>query len=179
MNWDAIGATGEWAGAIAVVLTLGYLALQIRQTNKIARADSYSKIIDAHVGHHRTLNARPELVDIWHRGLIDYEELNQAEKWSFHTFIGPLVLEFQKYWFLHREGLVPDETFDMFERDIVASLLAPGGNQWWQDCKGKWPEVSDYLDRRISELDGDVTPTHLDFGGLFAANESSCAAIDK
>ena len=31
MNWDAIGAIGEIIGAIAVVSTLFYLAVQIRQ----------------------------------------------------------------------------------------------------------------------------------------------------
>ena len=32
MNWDAIGAVGEIIGALAVVLTLGYLAIQTRHS---------------------------------------------------------------------------------------------------------------------------------------------------
>ena len=35
MNWDAIGALGEVAGAVAVVLTLVYLAKQIHHSNKL------------------------------------------------------------------------------------------------------------------------------------------------
>jgi hypothetical protein len=35
MNWDAIGAIGEILGALAVVLTLGYLAIR---SNKIPTA---------------------------------------------------------------------------------------------------------------------------------------------
>jgi hypothetical protein len=34
MNWDAIGAIGEIVGAAAVVLTLAYLAIQIRQAKR-------------------------------------------------------------------------------------------------------------------------------------------------
>ena len=34
MNWDAIGAVGEIVGALAVVLTLAYLALQVRTARK-------------------------------------------------------------------------------------------------------------------------------------------------
>ncbi len=34
MNWDAIGAIGEVAGAIAVVITLVYLARQLRENTK-------------------------------------------------------------------------------------------------------------------------------------------------
>ncbi|MDA0790268.1 MAG: hypothetical protein O2780_12525 [Proteobacteria bacterium] len=45
VNWEAIGAIGEILGAIAVVLTLGYLALQVRfakasaaDANRLTRA---------------------------------------------------------------------------------------------------------------------------------------------
>ena len=37
MNWQAIGAAGEVLGAIAVLLTLIYLTLQIRQNTKATR----------------------------------------------------------------------------------------------------------------------------------------------
>jgi len=36
MNWDAIGAIGEIIGALAVVVTLIYLAIQTRHNSKIA-----------------------------------------------------------------------------------------------------------------------------------------------
>ena len=36
MNWDAIGAIGEIVGALAVVLTLGYLANQVRHAKEVA-----------------------------------------------------------------------------------------------------------------------------------------------
>ena len=34
MNWDAIGAVGEIIGALAVVFSIAYLAIQIRQNAK-------------------------------------------------------------------------------------------------------------------------------------------------
>jgi hypothetical protein len=37
MNWDAIGAIGEVMGSLAVFITLGYLALQIRHARSEAR----------------------------------------------------------------------------------------------------------------------------------------------
>jgi hypothetical protein len=33
MSWDAIGAVGEVLGAIGVFASLGYLAIQIRQSS--------------------------------------------------------------------------------------------------------------------------------------------------
>lgn len=36
MNWDVIGAIGETVGAVAVVVTLAYLAIQIRVSRSVA-----------------------------------------------------------------------------------------------------------------------------------------------
>jgi hypothetical protein len=36
MNWDAVGAVGETIGALAVVITLAYLAIQIRVSRTVA-----------------------------------------------------------------------------------------------------------------------------------------------
>ena len=41
MNWDAIGAIGEMLGAVAVVVSLIYLAQQVRTSNRLARAEAY------------------------------------------------------------------------------------------------------------------------------------------
>ena len=38
MNWEAIGATDEILGALAVVATLVYLSVQVRQNSKLAKA---------------------------------------------------------------------------------------------------------------------------------------------
>jgi hypothetical protein len=37
MNWDAVGALGEVLGSIAVFLTLGYLAVQVRHARDQVR----------------------------------------------------------------------------------------------------------------------------------------------
>jgi len=41
MNWEAIGAIGEVGGAIGVIVTLLYLAGQLRQNTKALRSASY------------------------------------------------------------------------------------------------------------------------------------------
>ncbi len=41
MNWEAVGAVGEALGAIAVVVTLIYLASQLRQNTKALRSSTY------------------------------------------------------------------------------------------------------------------------------------------
>ena len=40
MNWDALGAIAELLGAAGVIITLTYLALQIRRSNALSLAES-------------------------------------------------------------------------------------------------------------------------------------------
>ncbi len=46
MNWDMIGATGEWAGAIAVVATLIYLSSQIKHARLATRQDTEQRRVE-------------------------------------------------------------------------------------------------------------------------------------
>ena len=41
MNWDAIGAIGNIIGAFAVVVSLIYLAIQIRTQNKQSKLSAF------------------------------------------------------------------------------------------------------------------------------------------
>lgn len=45
MNWDAVGAIGEVVGAGGVIFTLLYLAIQIRQSNRLAKFQTYRDIM--------------------------------------------------------------------------------------------------------------------------------------
>jgi hypothetical protein len=47
MNWDAIGAVGEIVGALAVFLTLVYLAGQINQNTKAVRATALDSSVSS------------------------------------------------------------------------------------------------------------------------------------
>ena len=40
MNWEAIAATGEIIGAIAVVISLIYLTLEVRSNTRVMKANS-------------------------------------------------------------------------------------------------------------------------------------------
>ena len=44
MNWEAIGAGGEMLGALGVIATLGYLAVQIRQNTRSIKDSAFQEI---------------------------------------------------------------------------------------------------------------------------------------
>ena len=44
MNWDMLGAIGELVGALAVVLTLFYLARQVRDASRETQLERWRKL---------------------------------------------------------------------------------------------------------------------------------------
>ncbi len=83
MNWDAIGAIGEIVGALAVVVTLAYLALQIRASTKESEANAFT-VTGAQFNV--TLSHLMEHADVWAKGNAG-SELSAAEQIVFDALV--------------------------------------------------------------------------------------------
>ena len=80
MNWDALGATGELISAFAVVVSLVYLANQIKSSThdfKASMRDSAFRSLEA---WSHTIISDPELAWVFQRGCRDFESLDAKEK---------------------------------------------------------------------------------------------------
>ena len=82
MNWDAIGAVAELIGAIAVIISIIYLAAQVRQTRlqlqSQAEDNITSRAFAAYSPVYEGNNA-----SIFRKGLESPEELNADEAFVF------------------------------------------------------------------------------------------------
>jgi len=56
VNWDAIGASAEVIGVVTILLSLIYVAVQIRQSNKIAQGEAERDL------HHHWMQGLESLV---------------------------------------------------------------------------------------------------------------------
>jgi len=61
MDWDAIGAIAELAGAIGVIASLLYLATQIRQNSRQLRGQAQVSFTEATRGCCQSYGKRPIL----------------------------------------------------------------------------------------------------------------------
>lgn len=91
MNWDAIGAVGEVIGALAVFLTLGYLAVQIRQNTKAVRASALDSSVNAVNAVRVAMFESAEVAKIYGKGLENPEELDDDEKVRFRLLVHTIL----------------------------------------------------------------------------------------
>jgi hypothetical protein len=123
INWDAVGAVGEILGATAVFISLLYLAVQIRGSNKLARIESRERANEALSRWRGKLLQDPRLDDIFHRGCNELDSLDDAEFRTFdnlfHELIMNMRVQYMRAWDLKH----PEE---MERLEIIAGYW---GNQ--------------------------------------------------
>jgi hypothetical protein len=124
MNWDAIGAIAELIGAGAVVLTLLYLSIQLRQNTEAVRHSAERIILEDAITWMYKLAENPELTGIYLKG-IRGEELDSNDKLRFRMLIGAL--------FNHWNHAYGAGAFDIVDNSSIAGVLSqPGGADYWK-----------------------------------------------
>ena len=92
MNWEMIGALGQIMAAIAVIPSLIYLGIQIRNQSRESQRAS-AKIFILHWSDiRRSMSDNGELAEIHLRGLQSFEELDPVAKLRFGSALGRLFL---------------------------------------------------------------------------------------
>jgi hypothetical protein len=132
MNWDAIGAIAEAAGAVGVIASLIYVGISIRHSAEVVRGESLQKFIDARIESIDRLSA-PGNVEIYHRGRQSYKDLTAAEKERFTALVGPYLAVSEFGISAYERGLIKPGTFESSKRDIKRQFEFPGVHEWWAE----------------------------------------------
>ena len=130
MDWDAIGALAELLGAVAVVVSLGYLAVQIRSNTRQLRfvasqsvAESLDRAFDPIYSEF--------MLPIWHKGLRDPRSLSELEWDAFHGLMARQLHNLSSMAEAHSMDLLDLGRTSTLYRDFYRQIFeTPGGKHW-------------------------------------------------
>jgi len=131
MNWDAIGAIGDFLGAIGVIVSLVYLAIQIRADTRAKRSSAVHAQVEAFRGFLQTLATEGELSSIYFRGINDFSSLKDVERVRFSSALGHLFRVLEEAYFFQEEGNLDPKFWYGFETSIKEILAYRGVQDWW------------------------------------------------
>ena len=151
MNWDAIGAIGEVLGAIAVVVTLIYLALQVRQNTdalKLGTAhNTTTELADVNLfpsGNH-------EIADIFLRGLEDIEDLERVERLRLYGYFHKYCRTQENVHYQFTHNALEAELFEGITIQFISVMSMPGPRHYWQARKYWYNQKFQvYVDQQLS-----------------------------
>jgi hypothetical protein len=87
VNWEAISAIGQIVGAIAVVVSLIYLAREVRSSAHATQLASRHSMEDIFIRWSQQLADNQNLRELYYRGLHDFESLEGADLVGFGILI--------------------------------------------------------------------------------------------
>lgn len=132
MNWQAIGAIGEVAGAVAVVITLIYLTLQLRQNALQIRLNSSQTASNTYSSRIREVLSDPAQLALFRAGLADWEQLAPDDQARFHALMMGFQVSYLQNRQLYQARVIPADVFNAWEEDWIRILKCPGAQTWWR-----------------------------------------------
>jgi hypothetical protein len=104
-------STAEWLGVLAVVISVAFLALQVRQANQIARAEASRELLSLFNDFHDTAVSDPATLAILTTLAEPDPELSTSEKIQARHLAMRLFNSFNAVHDAYSEGFVPDEVY--------------------------------------------------------------------
>lgn len=107
MNWDAIGAIGEIAGAVLLLVSLAYVGVQIRDTKRQISAAGAQARADA-LRDLWKLKSEPSYLDAYMKNLEDPSSLSQKEKHILENWLYMFLSFMENNYYQRKVGMLED-----------------------------------------------------------------------
>jgi hypothetical protein len=152
MNWEAIGAVGEVVGAAGVIISLLYLAVQIRGDARAKRAATTHDLSVATADALLAIADNSGLAEVYFRGIHDHSSLNGAELPRFSALLGHLCRMWEDQFFQWSEGHLDPRVWRGLEAAIGDFFSFPGVRDWWK-TRSHWysEQFQALIERKLSE----------------------------
>jgi len=130
MNWEMISAVRQMLGAVGVIISIVYLAAQIRSQNKESRR-AVMNVLTLHWSDlNRTLVENPNLAALWIRALQSFDELEGASKLRFGAHLGRFLRMADSLYLGVLNGTLNKRLWRGYERTLADTVAYPGFQTW-------------------------------------------------
>jgi hypothetical protein len=127
MTWEMVAAIAQVIVALAVVPSLIYVAIQLRQQNLESRRAAATVFMLNWTDFRKSLSDHADLAAIHLRGIESFDSLNSVEKLRFGTVLGRIMVLGEELYFFYLEGaLAPDLWRDLRTNDRGSHCVPPG-----------------------------------------------------
>ncbi len=147
---EILAQVGELVGGIGALAALVYLAIQIRQSNALARAQSRQNLLDTFSQTNWEVARNDYVKRVIAAGLQYWPDIPDADKTTFDLTMGRYLSNLQNGLLLRDTGMLDTQTFDETANYMLMCVLTDGGQRWWKDTKFAAPGLRAYIDERIA-----------------------------
>ena len=132
MDWDAIGAMAELAGALGVIASLIYVATQIRLSTRASSVEAKLATTGMLNEFLNMFIEDSELYDLFLRGRVSTQNLSDGEYPRFSALVMKTFWFYSAAHFQLRTGTLQEDDWREIESMIEFWLDGEGVREWWR-----------------------------------------------
>jgi hypothetical protein len=152
MTLQDLGNIGELVGAIGVIVSLAYLAIQIRQNTRSVRSASFQEAIRDVISITDGLSTDEELSRIYWKGLADFDSLEPHERRRFSSYLVGMFRRFENLVYQTENGALDAESWEGVRVTAERTLARPGAAAWWREGQELFSDdFRAYVERELME----------------------------
>ena len=170
MNWEAVGAIGEIAGAIVVIISLAFVGFQLRQNTVATQNASRDATGSAAVNALSEIYRDPDLARLFRDGMRNHDAIDPSEHMRWHLMVTSVFLHFEVYYYQWRRGELDENIWAPLRIRIHWYFSQPGiQTHWWGTAMPLTAEFTAFLEEGRSSAAAEVAAANEKIGPLFAA----------
>ena len=146
------GAIGELIGGVTVIVTLVYLAIQIREYRLGMSSATFHSIMQGFNQINMMLGADPALAEVLERGGRDPSSLDSKERYQFVWLQRSYVNIYENLYQQFLRGACPESYWVRYARELKQTLNTPGG-RIFRAGNTTYDELYAYLDS-MADIEG-------------------------
>jgi hypothetical protein len=155
MSLSDLASVGSFVSGFAVLVSLIYLALQVRQTKRnqqiAIRHSRATRVVELHLAL-----ADVAVANAWLHGSGSPREISQTEVSQYINLCRALFFHFEDSFYQREEGLLNDDAFETVVAGARLSARSPGFRAAWKIAR------SNFGGRFLAFMDGAVAGSAVD-----------------
>ena len=135
MTWETAGIIAEIVAALAVLISLWYLAIQLKQNTDIERAKLEVQLGITWAELHDNMIQDPSLARAYDLAAENWNEMSDEDVRAYLWFVAKSFHILEGMFRQHQRGLLTDDVWTPYEQYIFGVLQIEAVLGWWQ-CDG-------------------------------------------
>lgn len=131
VNLSEIALFSQIVGSIAIVVSLVYLAAQVRQNTRATQSATYQSVVSKSLEILTPMYSEDGNVELWLRATAAEADLSPVEQMRFHFLMLAVFRHFDNLHYQHKHGAIESEQWQGYAHLLDGYLALPGVAAWW------------------------------------------------
>ena len=151
-----LGSLGEFVGALGVVISLAYLARQMRQNTTSVRAASFNSMTENSLRLLEPSFRDGDFADFLHRAQRDPSSLSPIEVVRWDAYMTAVYRHFGNLVYQYRVGALDRQMWQSYRDTLKKHLSTPSWRAWFEENKGVFStSLVELVERSVPELEAE------------------------